>query len=101
MAVHSFRDRGVILVSEVDPAEITLVGARSQVMRLREVRTDAVELSGLNADTTREVRVSPQRGNVRVESDQTIRVRLIIEAEAAPEPPPLDPTEPIIEDDAF
>lgn len=86
---------------EVDPAEITLVGARSQVMRLREVRTDAVELSGLNADTTREVRVSPQRGNVRVERDQTIRVRLIIEAEAAPEAPPLDPTEPIIEDDAF
>ncbi|MAI24857.1 MAG: hypothetical protein CMN75_02385 [Spirochaeta sp.] len=86
---------------EVDPSEVSLVGARSQVMRLKEVRTEAVDLSGINADTSREVRVSPQRGNVRVESDEPIRVSLIVAPETVPEPIFEEPTEPTVEDDAF
>jgi len=86
---------------EVDPPDVSLVGARSQVMRLNEVRTEPIDLAGINSETTREVRVSPQRGNVRVEEDQPIRVRLLVEPEALPEPAPEIPMEAATVDQAF
>ena len=71
---------------EVEPKEVSLGGPRSQVLRLNEVRTEPIDLAGMNGETLREVRISRQRGNVRVEDDQPIRVRLVVEPEMPPEP---------------
>ena len=50
------------------------------------MRTEPIDLAGMNGETLREVRISRQRGNVRVEDDQPIRVRLVVEPEMPPEP---------------
>ena len=86
---------------EVDPPEVSLVGARTQVMRLTDVSTEAIDLTGLNSQTTREVRISAQRGNVRVEQDGPVTVRLVIEAELPAEPPEVLPEEAAAEVQAF
>ena len=86
---------------EVDPPEVSLVGARTQVMRLSDVGTEAIDLAGLNSPTTREVRISAQRGNVRVEQDGPVSVLLVIEAEVPAEPPELLPEQAAAEAQAF
>lgn len=86
---------------KVDPPEVSLIGAWSQVMRLNDVATDAIDLTGINAETTREVRISPQRGNVRVEGDRPVIVRLMIEPEALPEPLEIMPEDAETEAQAF
>ena len=86
---------------EVDPPEVSLIGAWGQVMRLNDVATDAIDLTGINSETTREVRISPQRGNVRVEEDGPVTVRLMIEPETLPETPEIVPEEAATEAQAF
>jgi len=70
---------------EVDPVRVWLAGARSQVMRLDSVGTETINISGMNANSTREVRVSPGRGTVWAESDSPVKVQLLIEPDVVPE----------------
>ena len=86
---------------EVDPPEVSLIGAWSQVMRLNDVGTDAIDLTGINSETTREVRISPQRGNVRVADDGPVTVRLMIEPETLPETLEIMPGDAATEAQAF
>jgi len=86
---------------EVDPPEVSLIGAWSQVMRLNDVVTDAIDLTGINSQTTREVRISPQRGNVRVEDDRPVTVRLMVEPEVPQEALEISPAGAATEAQAF
>ncbi len=73
---------------EVLPSHVWLTGARGQVLRLREVVTEPIDLSGVDAKNVknlkeeREVSLLLGAGTVRMEKQQPIRVVLHI----APEP---------------
>ena len=67
---------------EVLPSHVWLTGARRQVLRLREVVTEPVDLSGFNAKEELEVSLILGAGTVRMENEEPVRVVLHI----APEP---------------
>ncbi len=67
---------------EVQPSHVWLTGARGHVLRVREVVTEPIDLSGLNAREEREVSVLLGAGTVRLEKEEPIKVVLHI----APEP---------------
>ncbi|MDP6978350.1 MAG: CdaR family protein [Myxococcota bacterium] len=67
---------------EVQPSHVWLTGARGHVLRLREVVTEPVDLTGLNAREERQVSVLLGAGTVRLEEEEPIKVVLHI----APEP---------------
>lgn len=67
---------------EVLPSHVWLTGARGQVLRLREVVTEPVDLSGLNTNEEREVSLLLGAGTVRMEKEEAVKVVLHI----APEP---------------
>ena len=67
---------------EVLPSHVWLTGARGQVLRLREVVTEPVDLSGLNAKEERVVSLLLGAGTVRMEKEEPVKVVLHI----APEP---------------
>jgi len=67
---------------EVLPSHVWLTGARGHVLRLREVVTEPIDLSGLNAREEREVSLLLGAGTVRMEKQEAIKVVLHI----APEP---------------
>lgn len=69
----------------VEPPKIWLAGARSQVMRLDDVSTEAISLAGMNSNEVREVRVNPGRGTVWVEDDRPVKVQVRIEPDSLPE----------------
>lgn len=77
-----FRLSGV----RVDPPKVWLAGARSQVMRLDEVVTETINLSGLKTDEEMEVRVNLGGGTVWMEDSKPVKVLVRIEAELPPEP---------------
>lgn len=64
---------------EVDPARVWLVGARSEVLRLSEVVTETVVVSGLTAPEERQVRLSLGGGHVWMEDNRPVTVRIAIE----------------------
>ncbi|MCS5635898.1 MAG: CdaR family protein [Myxococcota bacterium] len=77
---------GFHLVSvSTDPPQVWLAGALSQVMRLDEVVTENISLSGLNSDQIIEARLNPGQGTVWVEDDRPVEVRIRVEADAVPE----------------
>ncbi len=65
---------------EVDPPRVWLVGARSDVLRLSEVVTETIDVSGADAPVEREVRLSLGNGHVWMEENQPVTVRIPIEA---------------------
>ncbi|MFT5694754.1 MAG: YbbR domain-containing protein [Myxococcota bacterium] len=67
---------------EVLPSHVWLTGARGHVLRLREVVTEPIDLSGLNAKVEREVSLLLGAGTVRMEKQESVKVVLHI----APEP---------------
>ena len=76
---------GFHLVSvATEPPKVWLVGARSQVMRLDEVVTENIDLTGLNSEYVAEARVNPGRGTVWMEDDRPVEVRILIEPDVAP-----------------
>jgi YbbR domain-containing protein len=77
-----FRVAGV----RVDPPKVWLAGARSQVMRLDEVVTETINLSGLKADEERQVRVNLGGGTVWLEDNRPVTVQLRIQPEVIEEP---------------
>ncbi len=70
----------------VEPERVWLEGARSQVMRLNEVVTEAVDIAGLAASETREVRLVLGGGTVWAEDTEPVEVEIRIEADPTPEP---------------
>jgi len=63
----------------VDPPRVWLTGARSEVMRLTEVVTETIEITGADAPIDREVRLSLGGGHVWMDESRPVRVKIPIE----------------------
>lgn len=74
----------------VEPASVRITGARSEVLRLSEVVTETVDVTGAAETVEREVRVSTGVGHVWAEAQKPVRVRVVVVAEP---PPPEAPEE--------
>lgn len=64
----------------VDPPRVWLVGARSAVLRLSEVETETVDVTGLAESAEREVKLSLAGHNVWMEDQAPVRLRIAVEA---------------------
>jgi YbbR domain-containing protein len=71
---------------DVLPARVRLVGARSQVLSLKEVVTEPIDITGLQQSEEREARIFLGSGTVWVEQSEPVRVRIRIEAARAAGP---------------
>jgi len=80
----------------VEPERVWLTGARSDVLRLSEVVTETVELTGLSERLEKQVRLSLGGGHVWLEEDQPVTIRVQID----PIPEPEVPSEGVIGDGA-
>lgn len=69
----------------IEPARVWLAGARSRVLRLKEVVTEPIDLSNLEETIEKEVRLSPGSDHVWVEEEGTVKVRIAIEPVEPPE----------------
>ena len=78
---------------QIEPPRVRITGARSEVLRLSEVVTEMIDVTGATETIEREVRVSPGAGHVWADEPLTVKVRVQIEAEP---PPPEEeaPAEP-------
>ncbi len=77
---------GFVLTSvEFDPPRVKLTGARSRVLRLSEVVTETIDVSGLEASVERQVKLSLGSDHVWMEKDEPVTVRIGIEPVAPPE----------------
>jgi YbbR domain-containing protein len=74
----------------VQPDRVRIVGARSEVMRLNEVITETVNLTGVRETLEREVRLPLGPRNLWMEDPSPVRVRV----EIAAAPPPADAAKP-------
>ena len=68
----------------VEPARLWLTGARSDVLRLTEVVTETVDITGLAKPLEKEVRLALGRGHVWMEETRPVTVR--VQVDAIPEP---------------
>jgi YbbR domain-containing protein len=76
---------GFVLASvEVDPPRVWLQGARGDVLRLSEVVTETIDVTGLDKPTEREVKLSLGAGRVWKEESGPVKVKLQVD----PLPPP-------------
>jgi YbbR domain-containing protein len=69
-----------ITAVEVDPPHVWLTGARSDVLRLSEVVTETIDVSGFAAPVEREVILSLGSDHVWMEENEPVTVRLQLEA---------------------
>ena len=69
-----------ITAVEVDPPRVWLTGARSDVLRLSEVATETIDVSGIAAPVEREVKLSLGSDHVWMEENEPVTVRLQLEA---------------------
>jgi YbbR domain-containing protein len=69
---------------EVDPPRVRITGAQSEVLRLNEVLTETVDVSGAAADVEKDVAIALGGSHVWLEQAQPVKVRIRIE----PVPPP-------------
>ena len=65
--------------ASIEPPQVWLTGARSEVMRLDEVVTETIDVAGLQGPIDREVRLSLGAGHVWMEETRPVRVRIPIE----------------------
>lgn len=72
---------------DVEPERVKITGARSEVLRLSEVVTEAIDVSGLTETTERQVRVAVGGGHLWVDGAPQVKARVRI-AKLAPEPAP-------------
>jgi YbbR domain-containing protein len=70
----------VVVGVEVEPPRVWLVGARSTVLRLSEVVTETVDVTGLAESTEREVKLSLGGSHVWMEDNQSVKLRIAVEA---------------------
>jgi YbbR domain-containing protein len=64
---------------EIDPPRVWLAGARSEVLRLSEVLTETVDVSGANEPIEREVRLSLGAGHIWVDEDKPVILRIHVD----------------------
>jgi len=69
-----------ITAVEVDPPRVWLTGARSDVLRLSEVATETIDVSGFTATVEREVKLSLGSDHVWMEENEPVTVRLQLKA---------------------
>jgi YbbR domain-containing protein len=82
----------------VEPERMWLTGARSDVLRLSEVTTETVELTGLAESFERRVRLSLGGGHVWLEEDRPVTLR--VQIDPVPQPGPELPQEEAVGDAA-
>lgn len=75
----------------VEPEKVWLAGARSQVVRMKEVVTEKIDIAGLTADTQKETRLVLGGGSVWPENDAPIKVLVRIEPDPGAERPTSEP----------
>lgn len=71
---------------KLEPSKVWIEGARTQVMRLSEVATEPIDVSGLASNTTQSVRLVLGGGTVWTEQAGLVQVELRIEPDPLPEP---------------
>jgi YbbR domain-containing protein len=69
----------------IEPPKVWLSGARSQVMRMDEIVTETINITGINADDEHEVRLFLGGGTVWMEENQSVKVVVHVEAELVPD----------------
>ncbi len=69
---------------EVDPPRVRISGAQPEVLRLKDVATETIDVSGAQQDVEREVKLSLGGRNLWLEEEGEIRVRVRV----VPLPPP-------------
>jgi YbbR domain-containing protein len=74
--------------AEVVPASVALAGARGDIVRLREVTTEPIDIAGLVEDTARKVRIALGSGHLWAEDDEPVEVRIQLEPVPAETPKP-------------
>lgn len=72
----------------VEPDRVRITGARSEVLRLTEVITETVTLSGITESFEREVKLTLGARNAWVENPENVRVRVTVTPVEAPEQEP-------------
>jgi YbbR domain-containing protein len=72
----------------VEPARVRIAGARSEVLRLSEVLTETLEVTGANASFERKVRALPGGLHVWLDGAELVTVRVEVLPEPPPEPEP-------------
>jgi len=76
----------------VTPPRVAVAGARSEVLRLAEVATDTIDVTGLEAPVERDARLLLGGTHVWLENPGSVRVKVQVQVAPKPEPPP--PPEP-------
>jgi YbbR domain-containing protein len=66
----------VVTDVEIQPRNVRITGARSQVLRLNEVLTETIDVTGAVAPLERTVKLSLRGEHVWLETDQEITVRV-------------------------
>jgi len=70
----------------VEPERVWLAGARSDVLRLNEVATEKIDVTGQSKPIEKEVRLALGSGQVWMEENLPVKVRIAIDAVPMPEP---------------
>jgi YbbR domain-containing protein len=68
---------------EVEPARVRITGAQPEVLRLNEVMTETIDISGVTADVEKDVSIALTGSHVWLEQAQPVRVRIRLEPAAA------------------
>ncbi len=74
----------VVAGIQLEPSRVRITGARSEVLRLSEVLTETIDVTGAAAPIERKVRTSIRGQNVWIEEEQEITVRVQVELEEPP-----------------
>ena len=72
---------------EVEPPQVRITGARSEVLRLSEVLTETIDVTGAEALLEKTVRPSLGGRHLWLDGEQEITVRVRVESLAPPEEP--------------
>jgi YbbR domain-containing protein len=65
---------------EVEPSTVRITGARSEVLRLSEVLTETIDVTGVEVSVERTVKPSIRGRHVWLEESQEITVRVVVES---------------------
>ena len=82
----------------IEPQRVWLTGARSRVIRMTEVPTESIDVSGLEAPEEREVALTIGADHVWPEEEGTVNVSIDVQPEEPPEGQSGDPSEDQSED---
>jgi YbbR domain-containing protein len=77
----------------LEPERVWLTGARGDVLRLSEVVTETIDITGQAKPIEKEVRLALRGGNVWMEEDKPVVVKVDIQAVPMPEPEVISPVE--------